>query len=243
MPAYSSAEVRQRIEVLLSEPVEVAANRELETFPALLKETDGTIVLFGAGRMGRICARALGRGGIAIRAFCDGNPAHHGSRIEGAIVMAPDEAARRYGGSSMFVVSIWTGTAHESMLERMDYLRVKGCLHVTSHVPLLWAFGREEIPIHSFDLPSSILGNARALIALSRLLLDEASLVTLESVLRQRLLGEFDRRPPVSDQYFPPDVIELREEEVFVDGGAFTGDTLAAFLKHTASKFLEDHAV
>lgn len=37
--------------------------------------------------------------------------------------------------------------------------------------------------------------------------------------------------------YFPGDVIRLREDESFVDAGAYTGDTLAGFLKKTNGAF------
>jgi FkbM family methyltransferase len=40
-----------------------------------------------------------------------------------------------------------------------------------------------------------------------------------------------------ADQYFPRDVIELATDEVFVDGGAFTGDTLTEFLRRTEGRF------
>jgi FkbM family methyltransferase len=37
--------------------------------------------------------------------------------------------------------------------------------------------------------------------------------------------------------YFPPDLISLREDEVFVDCGAFDGDTIADFVQETAGRF------
>ncbi len=238
----SPSSVRDRIEDLLAEPVVAASARERQTFPALLQATDGSVVLFGAGRLGQLCARALRRGGLTLRAFCDRNPKLHGERVEGAEVISPEEAARRFGASALFVVSIWTGTARESMMERMDFLRRLGCRFMTNYAALVWAHGREETPFHSFDLPARVLGSAPALRDLARLLTDQTSLLTLQAALRQRLRGEFDDRRPVADQYFPGDIFTLRTDEVFVDGGAFTGDTLDGFLARTGSRFLEYHA-
>jgi FkbM family methyltransferase len=238
----TSAALRVQIEALLAESFEAAAARERQSFPALLHPTDGSVVLFGAGRVGQLCARALRRGGLTLRAFCDSNPNLHGSQVAGVDVITPQEAAHRFGASALFVVTIWTGTARESMVERMDSLRRLGCQFVTSYAALVWAFGRDETPFHSFELPSRILGSAPALRSLADLLEDQDSLMTLNAVLRQRLHGQFDDGRPATDQYFPLDILTLRTDEVFVDGGAYTGDTLDDFLARTGSRFLEYHA-
>src|SRR5437868_6049834 len=97
-----------QIDELLAETVEAAAARERTTFGKMLEQTDGSVVLFGAGRLGQLCARALRRGGIPVRAFCDGNPLLRGERREGVEVLDPTEAARRFGDGALFVISIWT---------------------------------------------------------------------------------------------------------------------------------------
>lgn len=43
------------------------------------------------------------------------------------------------------------------------------------------------------------------------------------------------------DQYFPSGLIRLREDESLVDAGAFTGDTVADFLKRTGGRFEAIH--
>lgn len=37
--------------------------------------------------------------------------------------------------------------------------------------------------------------------------------------------------------YFPPDLLRLRADEIFVDGGAYDGDTIAAFLRQTGGQY------
>jgi FkbM family methyltransferase len=240
MPTVDTA--RERIAELLAEPVAAAAKRERTSWAAIRRGTDGSVVLFGAGRLGRLCARALRRAGVPLRAFCDRNAALRGTTVEGAVVLSPEEAVRQYGASALFVVSIWTGTARESMVERVAFLRGLGCHFVATYAPLVWAHGGEETPFHSFDLPSRVLAHSQAIRQLTELLTDPASLQTLLAVLRQRLRGEFDSAPPASDQYFPREVVALRDDEFFVDGGAFTGDTLDAFLQHSGGRFHAYHA-
>lgn len=228
---------RERIDALLSEPTAAAEEREQAVFAAQLASSDGTVVLFGAGRLGRLCARALRRGGVPLRAFCDGNSALHGTSVEGGEVLSLDEAAMRFGSSALFVVAIWTGTARENMLERIAHLRARGCRLVVPYPALVWAHGREETPFHSFDLPSRSLVRRAELVEVGKLLADDESLRTYERELMRRLRGEFSATSPAIDQYFPRDLISPADDEVFVDGGAYTGDTLVDFLKFTGGRF------
>lgn len=228
---------RQQIEALLSESVASAEQRERTTFASQLAKTDGTVVLFGAGRLGRLCARALRRGGVPLRVFCDSNATLHGTMVEGREVLSPEDAALRFGATSLFVVTIWTGTARESMLERIAYLQSRGCRFVVPYPALVWSHGREETPFHSFDLPSRILAHREELVEVGGLLEDEVSLQTYERELRRRLLGEAGPSSPFPDQYFPRDLISPIDNEVLVDGGAYTGDTLQEFLNFSQGRF------
>jgi len=236
----SASDLRE-IEDLLAEPVAAAAERERTTFAEQLRTGDGAVVLFGAGRLGQLCVRALARAGVPLRAFCDGNSLLQGTTVAGVEVLAPADAARRFGGA-LFVVAIWTGTARESMPERVAFLRGLGCAHVTSYAPLVWAHGAEEAPFHSFDLPTRTLAAAALLRELALRLADDASRRVFLAALRQRLRGIFDATAPAAAQYFPADIVRLSEDEVFVDGGAFDGDTLADFVGRVGERFAHYHA-
>jgi FkbM family methyltransferase len=230
-----------RIGKLLSESVESARERESKSFAAEFQGCDG-VVLFGAGRLGRLCARALRRAGIPLRGFCDTNSRLHGAEIDGARVLSPEEAAARHGEKDLFVVAIWTGAARESMAERTAFLAALGCRKVAPYPALAWAYGEDEVPFHSFHRPSAILAQAASIRALAGSLCDAESLATLERDLARRLHARFTTVPPAPDQYFP-DFLTLQPDECFVDGGAFDGDTLDEFLRRTRGGFRHYHAI
>ncbi|MFZ5494477.1 MAG: FkbM family methyltransferase [Verrucomicrobiota bacterium] len=228
--------IRSQIEGLLAESVAAAGARERTAFGAQLRGTDGGVVLFGAGRLGRLCARALRRAGVPLRAFCDRNARLHGTTVEGAVVLSPEEAAARHGDGALFVVAIWTGAARESMAERLAWLRGLGCRSVVPYSALAWAHGTTEVPFHSFDRPSAVLAHAGEIRELAASLADEESQETLARDLERRLHGRFSPAAPAPDQYFPP-FIAWRTDEVLVDAGAFDGDTLAEFLRRSDGGF------
>jgi FkbM family methyltransferase len=233
---------RERIDQLLAETLSTAEQRQQATFAEQLRATDGSVVIFGAGRLGRLGARALQRAGVPLRAFCDGNQQLQGTEVHGVPVLSPAAAAAEFGASSLFVVAIWTGTEREAMVQRLSYLSGLGCRFVVPFPALVWAHGQEETPFHSFDLPTRVLAARDPLRCVADQLADEPSLVVLERALRQRLLGQYQEQRPDPDQYFPRDLVPLHDNEVMVDGGAYDGDTLKDFLGRTGGQFARYHA-
>ena len=68
---------------------------------------------------------------------------------------------------------------------------------------------------------------------LYELLEDDFSRRTLHNVIEYRLTGRTNllRDIVVSPQYFVPDIIGPLKDEVFIDGGAYTGDTIASLYR------------
>lgn len=76
--------------------------------------------------------------------------------------------------------------------------------------------------------------------ALYQLLADDKSRETLVAFLNQRICAEPKYYQAVYDpaHYFPADIIALSNDEVFVDCGAYNGDSIAAFLAALAARSL-----
>ncbi len=73
---------------------------------------------------------------------------------------------------------------------------------------------------------------------------DELSKKTYTAFLNAKLGGGVDGLYEVwaRDQYFPEGIIGLTEREVFVDGGAYSGDTLLAFIRKADNKYSKCYA-
>ena len=71
------------------------------------------------------------------------------------------------------------------------------------------------------------------------MLCDDLSRKTYIAFLNSKLGGDEGLLYDVwrKDQYFPEDIIGLSDREVFVDGGAYTGDTLLTFMRKTNNKY------
>lgn len=71
------------------------------------------------------------------------------------------------------------------------------------------------------------------------LLYDEKSKKVYEGLIKYRKFRKRKYFPEYceDDQYFPEDVIELNSDEVFVDCGAYQGDTVVRFLERVGNKY------
>lgn len=184
-------------------------------------------VLFGAGQLGRKTAIALRRQGIIPLAFADNDISLQETEVDGVPVYSPFAAAERWRNSALFVVSTFLPSCG-GVRSRLIELESLGCLETTSFLPVGWKC-EGVLPHFGADRPSLLLAHAKELERIEGLWSDTLSRETFRQALSWRLQGDFlEIASPVPDQYFPKDIIRPNSNEVFVDGGAFDGDTLRA---------------
>src|SRR5438477_6674877 len=95
------------LEELLAESVDHARERERTDFDRIAGPRADSVVLFGARKLGQLALAGLRQAAIEPCAFCDNNPALWGQSIEGVRVFSPADAARRFGDSAVFVITVW----------------------------------------------------------------------------------------------------------------------------------------
>ena len=106
-------------------------------------------------------------------------------------------------------------------------------------MPLFWKFAEFFLPHYSCDLPHKAFAQSRRIAALEDMWSDDFSRREFLAQLRWRTEIDFDGLPgPVpGPAYFPEELFALRPDECFVDCGAYTGDTLADFLRLSGGQF------
>lgn len=231
--------LKRELEALLAEGVYGAKQREVESFDRLSGSFGSSVVLFGGGGLGRRILAGLRKHGIEPLAFADNRRAAWGSQLEGVPVMSPESAATQFRDSAVFVVAIWGAEAKDRMRDRIDQLEGLGCRRVTSFGPLCWKYPDGILPHYGADLPHKVHEEAEQARAVVDLWADYASRREYVNQIRWRLLLDFDclAAPVGHTIYFPKDLCALLPQEVFLDCGAFDGDTAKLFIHESGGRF------
>jgi FkbM family methyltransferase len=225
------------LNALLAEDLASARERRQTAYDRLTRPHGERILLFGAGGLGRRTLDGLRAKGIEPVAFIDTYKA--GGTLDGVPVLSPDEAARRHGTSAAFVVTIWRAGRGPLFGDIRDQLVRLGCQRVVSFLSLYWKYPEVFLPYYGLDVPEVYLRNAEHLRECHEAFADPASRQEFYGQLRWRILGDFDavRQAHSYTPYIDTGLFRHRDNEVFVDCGAFTGDTIQSFLGERSNVF------
>jgi len=234
----------QEVMQLFGESITECREREAAAFDLATEGTEG-LVLFGAGGLGRKTLKGLRSAGLEPLAFSDNNKALWGQFIDGLRILPPGEAVLQYGKSATFVITIWAEWAGRMEEQRHD-LRKLGCQTVVPFTLLFWKFPDLFLPHIQVDLPSKVHEQASDVLRCAELWADSTSHAEYRAQVRWRLYSDFESlTPPMESMYFPTGLVEgirLDESCVFVDVGAYDGDTIADFVALTRGKFRRAYA-
>lgn len=230
------------LDVLLSEPLVQVKRRTAAALDRLLERTGRRVVLFGAGGLGRQTLACLRTIGVEPLAFSDNNRTLWDTAIDGVSVCAPSEAARRFGREALFLVTIWN--PHHWYQDSRQQLSALGCRQVAPASSIYWRFPDTFLPFFAQDRPEHTYRHADAIVRAGALWHDPESKRQFLQHIRRQTHGVWEFTPPRpedQESYFLPTVFRPDANDVFVDCGAFDGDTLRAFLAWTRLEF--DHVV
>jgi len=229
----------KELEHLLDEAVSSVGEREQTAFDRLVSPFGNSIVLFGAGNLGRKIANRLRQEGINPIAFADNNAKLWGSTIDDITVYSPEDATQRFGKGAAFIVAIWSPGSHHRFSETSKMLRKLGCVKVVSFVPFYWKYADDFLPICFMNLPHKIYSSSEDIRRAFRLMANEESRQNFVTQLKWRTVENYDKLPPCTAevQYFPEHLFHFSKEEVFVDCGAFDGDTIQEYVAHHGNDF------
>lgn len=188
------------------------------------------VVVLGAGNLGRRVARA-----VRPELFCDNNRSLWGTMVEGIPVESPAAAVHRYPDAT-FIVAIWHPSRTESMVDRIAQLKSLGARNVLPFTALLTEYRDLLLPHLFWERPEYYAGY-REEIAKARELLDGEGREEFDRQMKLRIGDHGDQVIDPGVQYFPEDLFQLSDSEVFIDCGAFDGDTIADFRRASKDRF------
>jgi FkbM family methyltransferase len=196
------------------------------------------VILFGSGNLGRKIASYFKEKGFKIFCFADNNKIKNNTVIDDVIVYKPEIAYEKFSKDNpIWIVTIWSpGHSFKKTFQQLNQLGVQNIVPTNN---IFQIFSKDLLPYYHFEVPD-FYNNAKSKIkeALSYLK-DDVSKEQYCKHLKARIGYSFNELPEATthNQYFHEDIIQLSEPEIFLDCGAYTGDTLNDYLKYAKVPF------
>lgn len=189
-------------------------------------------ILFGAGGGGRFFLRFLREAGVEPRAFVDNAEVLWGTVVEGIPVLPPDELTRQAGTRVVLCTAF-------ALREQVAQCRQLG---VTYYVPY-FNFCHKPFPfVVATDAEAEAILEGEEVREAHGLWADETSRQVYKGTLAFRITQDIHDMPPYRrGEYFLPEFFTIADFRRFVDGGAFTGDTLKELLELTGGEIDSYH--
>ena len=191
------------------------------------------IAIFGAGHAGRTALKIFHDAGVRVDFFCDNDEKKWNTWISGIKCISPFNLPE----------DIYIVVALDRYKEIL--LQLEGRKNIFVISDLNWFRYQEEM--NPF-LQRSLWGSTKEKIeSVAEILGDDISKEVFLTILKSYSNGTmfhcfWENVRSKDEQYFPKDLFSLGDHEIFVDCGAYTGDTVKTFLKETGYKFREIHA-
>jgi FkbM family methyltransferase len=232
MELIDKTSLTNRLDQLLDESIESIISREKTAFDSLTQNTRD-VLIFGAGNVGKRALFGLKRNGYNVLGFIDNNQKLHGKQIKGTGVFSPDDAFQKFGGDVVIVIGIHCGEASGLMSQRIAPLKLLGFKKIAHYGLFAWKYPEGLLPYYSLDLPSKVQTEREKVYKAFDLLDDDRSRKIYVDHIEWRLTLNFDVLPtPVEETiYFNEKLLKSNPDEVLVDGGAYTGDTIKSFVE------------
>lgn len=179
------------------------------------------ICVFGAGNLGQECVRVLKSKGISVNFFCDNDISKIGNKYMGLQCISLNDLIHIKDDTIVIIATRY----YKEIYHQLNNLNFKNLERIFTN-----KFG-----IDTFIRNNDIDKINNQLKKLIDILEDEESRKIVSRIIEEWItheykIGQLDDIYSL-DQYFCKDLVYLSEHEIFVDGGAYVGDTLHIFLE------------
>ena len=193
-----------------------------------------SIILVGAGELGKYALKGLLKIGIKPLAFTDNNKKLWGTKIDEIKVMSPEEAADNYKDNAVFVITVYNGSY---LIQQMRNLQ---CKFISPFTYLFLKYSDIFLPYFSLDVPDIMFSERNKIQKALNLWADNYSKAEYIAQFQWRILRDFYavwNKLPMNELYFPKYLWTSNDKEIFIDCGAFRGDTIKSFIINNYSAF------
>ena len=199
-----------------------------------------SLAIVGAAPEGRRLADIYVAKGIKIDAIVDDDPAKKELVVAGLRVAPVACADAELPKSTPVII------ASHRLLRVTQRLRELGFEHVVPFA-MLQVLAPEVFPPHMFynELLDDLWTHRSEIQALHDRLADNLSRQVLDAVIEFRRTLDPAALQPVVDEhdlYAPKGLFEFADDEVYVDGGSYDGDTIRTFIDRVRGRFGEIYA-
>lgn len=209
--------------------IDKASNEEYGYAKRWLKEITNRkyLCVFGAGTFGHMWLDLFEKYNINVDFICDNDINKWGEKFGRQIPCISPKELESFKDD----VSIVVATRYSATIEKQ--LSNQGFVNVFI----------APLEIFYFKSNFQYVGNKRECLILKKNISKLLTICVDEEIKKFVLINGKQRRgkenqsPYVGDQYFVDDIIKLDEKEIFVDAGAFDGDSIQAFLNKVNYQF------
>lgn len=215
----------------VNELIDLQAIKKIKDYPS--------VIIFGAGESGVWVCKQLISNGIIPVCFCDNSTHKWGININNISVMSFEQAICKYPNSAICVSSMWFEEIYNQIC-KYD-ISLKDNIYNLLNT-MAWETTNNKNKSNEVEF---IKSHYKEFLDVYNLLNDEISKRTLGNILNYRLTRHMSYIAQIKSfkqAYLDTDIIDLNcnylYSGVFIDGGAFDGDTVDLFSKCLDSKHL-----
>ncbi len=210
---------------------EILENRNCQNYSEFLKlkfKEYKFICIFGAGNIGKGTVDAFEKQGIEVDFFCDNDASKVGNKYKGIECISLEELKEKKDETLVIIATRY----YKEIYKQLKCSNFKNLDRIFTN-----KFFVDDYFFSNPDIDSI----KEKMWNLLDILDDEeskriASRIIEEWFTYEYKFGQLDDIYSIN-QYFCQDLIKLSEEEVFIDGGAYIGDTIDGFLTNCNYKF------
>jgi len=204
-----------------------------QQYPALTAEKLKSIAILGAADEGQRLYQLCQNLNIQVVAMVDDHPARQGLKF-GNLSVKPVATLSDVSRDIPVIA------ATHRFLKSIQIVKQLGFSTVAPFATLQ-ALQPERFPEHMFYERwfETLFNHKKELTRLANMLADDLSKQTLEAILSFRLTLNPEVLEPIIDWnvYAPKNIFAFKDNEIYVDGGTFDGDTIRMFIDRVHGKF------